>query len=31
MRGVTRAKRKGMASVFLVFGLGSSMFIAAAS
>ena len=31
MRGVTRAKRKGMASVFLVFGLGSSMFIAAAA
>ncbi len=31
MRGVTRAKRKGMASVFLVFDLGSSMLIAAAA
>ena len=31
MRGVTRAKRKGMTSVFLVYGLGSSMFIAAAA
>ena len=31
MRRVTRAKRKGMASVFLVFGLGSFMFIAAAA
>ena len=31
MRGVARARKKGMASVFLVFGLGSSMFIAAAA